>query len=49
MAGWGVQGGIRADRCFLPCPESLPQFPVCLAGPLSHLRGEGPAWSADGK
>lgn len=35
---------------FLPCLESLPQSPSSRAGPpLQHLRGGGPAWSADRK
>lgn len=33
---------------FLPCLESLPQFPSGRAGPLPHLRGRGPAGGLTG-
>lgn len=41
--------GCPNRQMFLPCPESLPQFPSSPAGPLQHLGGGGPAWSADRK
>lgn len=53
-AGFSEQGarlvrGWPSGQMFLPCPESLPQFPAHPAGPLLHLPGGGTACSSDRK